>query len=307
MEKTFVKIFDSIGAKIIFPAIPTIWFSFFAIFAPSYEKLIVQGKLTALAIILNIIVFIVVVFYIVASIYCQSVKQKQKNVDEKTYMSILQNLDDANIFLRNKQTNVLFEHEDSNYVSDYRSNINVLLMLLVKCLSEVTNVDESKFVASYFYKFKNDGWKIINSDGKHKGVDVSIIEDKSSVVSQLIREDSAIFYLSKEEANKKGNYFIDERDKEQKEICESQMGSIFGLNWSISNQISGDVILSSIITVATYGEQICDSEDVRIKKVIIDQILKMFENPFLFLAFDYVESLKKRENQHVTKQTGDKV
>jgi len=291
MEKGFVELFDSTWAKIIFPAFPPLWFSFFAIFAPSYEIFFVQGRLTLLAIILNIIVFFIIVFYIFATIYCQNEKDKQRIASERVYMSILQNLDDANTFLRNKQTNALFEREDSNYVSDYQSNINVLLMLLVKCFSEVTQIDKSKFVASYFYRFKNDKWRIINSDGKHKGLDVSILKEPSSVVAQLILEDSTIFYPSKEEAHKNGKYFVDKRDEEQKGIFNCPMGSIFGINWSISNQISDDdIILSSIITVATYGEEICSKEDIITKKVIVEHILKMFGNQFLLLAFDYIDN-----------------
>jgi len=298
MDNLFVRIFDSIGAKILFPALPSIWFTFFAVFGSSNETLMVQNRLTMLGLVSNLIMLSLIVFYVCASIYCQSVQRKQKVLKEKIYTSILQNIDDANIFIRNKQINALFDPTTASCCSDYQSSVNVLLMMLVKCFSETIQIDKSKFVASYFYKTENDEWKIINSDGKHKGLDIRILSDPSTVFAQLYPEDSTIFYPSKEDASKEGKYLTDKRDAEQKDIFNCPMGSIFGSNWSISEQTSDKILFSSIITVATYGEEICSKKDVFTKKVIIEQILKAFENQFLLLAYDFIDNRESVAKPH---------
>ena len=293
-KNLFVRIFDSLLAKTLLPVLPFLWFTFFAVFGSHLDALIYGSSLTPLAISISIVMLVVIVFHACVSIYCQRANKKQRLLEDRVYTSILQNIDEANIFMRNERMHSLFQLGNSKSPLDYHSSINLLLLQLKKCISEITQIDKQKFVATYFYKFMPDEtWRSINSDGKYKGLDIIALENPASVFAQLFPKSSTIFYCSKDEAKKNDKYICDKRDHEQVEFYKCPMGSIFGVNWSISDPVIDKTVFSRIITIATYGEEICSNKDTYAKRVLIDQILKIFEHEFLSLAFDNIRIVKE--------------
>ena len=121
---------------------------------------------------------------------------------------------------------------------------------------------------------------------ENKGIkQIDLMNNPASVLYQLLSQSGSVFYCSKQKAQKDGKYVADNRDLDQINF-NLPMGSIFGSNWSIKD-INGEIIFENVITIASYGKEICTEKDAVTKKTIIETVLKIFRHQFIQTAFAY--------------------
>ncbi len=283
-----LNIFSNPIVKFFMSVVPTVWFTFFSVFGPQNDLLMnSSNKLTALSIIINLIM-IAIMFLFSLGIMIEKYVQKSISIKKnKIFNSILTGINESNNILINKQIERTELKNDNFLMSDYRSAIYTIIENLIVCLMEITEIERQNFVVTYFFKPKNsDNWVSISSDEGYKGVkQKDLIQNKESVLFQLIEERHNVFYPSKEKALNEKKYIADHRDLAQLEY-KQPMGSIFGVNWNLSDS-EGLSIFENIIAIATYGEEICTEKDVVTKKEIIEKVLKVYKNLFIQTAFTH--------------------
>lgn len=293
--KKILHIFDSTLVKLIMSVMPSVWFTFFSIFYQQTKIFVNEsGELTITAIVINVIMLVIMLMFTAGVAIDQGIKHSIGIKNEKMYNSIMNTIEQGNKILINKQIENLMnksaEFESSDYSDNrqYRDMLTLILNNLIICLSEITQLSREKFVATYFYKTNSaENWSSITSDEGYKGVArETLFERDESVLKQLLPNVSTIFYYSKENALQEKKYIEDMRDKEQVEY-ELPMGSIFGANWRTCDIDGQKILFENIITVATYGVEICSKKDIATKKAIIESLLKVFRQQFLQTALSF--------------------
>ncbi|MBQ8885544.1 MAG: hypothetical protein IJY62_04175 [Clostridia bacterium] len=296
--KRILNLFNSAIVQFILSTIPTLWFAYFAVFATQSSLLLDEnGKLTIFSTVVNIAMLAIMLFFSILSLIEKSIQKNQQIKSDKIYNSILSGIDECSTVLRNKQVENLDLKDKKVLMADYRSAIYTIMGNLLHCLTEITQIERTSFVATYFFKQRgSQNWMSISSDDGYKGVKQSdLVKNEASVLYQLLLQSGNIFYSSKQKAKDEGRYVEDRRDVDQV-AYNLPMGSIFGSNWTISD-INGTIIFDNIITIATYGKEICTEKDAVTKRTIIETVLKIFRHQFIQTAFTY--SLLERDTINV--------
>lgn len=286
--KKLLVIFNNSIVQIVLSAIPAIWFAYFSVFSSQssffYNE---EGELTPLSIVINIVMLTSMLFFSVLGIIEKKIQKNQRIKYDKIYNSIISGIDECSSIIRNKQIENLGITNKTALMSDYRSAIYTIITDVLHCLAEITQVERSSFVATYFFKDNNmNYWASISSDDGYKGIkQIDLMNNPASVLYQLLSQSGSVFYCSKQKAQKDGKYVADNRDLDQINF-NLPMGSIFGSNWSIKD-INGEIIFENVITIASYGKEICTEKDAVTKKTIIETVLKIFRHQFIQTAFAY--------------------
>lgn len=295
MKKIF-QFFDSFGITLVMSVVPTAWFSFFSIFAQESRLFSNEdGSLTVLSLIINVVMIAVMLIFSIGILLEKSIQKNEAIKHEKMYTSIITGIDECNTVLQNKQVENLDVEDPGLMLSDYRSALRTILGNLLNCLTEITQIERGAFVATYFFRSRGqENWWSISSDDGYKGVRQSdLLKNEASVVYRLICNVGSAFYSSKEIAFANKKYIPDQRDAAQKNDFNAKMGSIFGANWSLSD-FEGAPLFGSVITIATYGKEICTERDGVTKRELIENVLKVFKHQFTQAAFAY--NIVKGEN-----------
>lgn len=286
--KKIYHFFDNVIVQFLMSTIPTTWFCFFSVFSQQSRLLTDEsGNLTVFSVVVNILMVLIMFIFSVGVIVEKSLEKKQAIREDKIHNSIITGIDECSTILRNKQIENLGKSDKEILMSDYRSDIYIIMGNLLTCLTEITQIERSAFVATYFYKSPlQDDWCSVSSDDGYKGVkQADLLKNEASVVCQLLQHSDNVFYPSKEMAKQKEKYIPDQRDFSQGDYG-LPMGSIFGSNWSIKS-FDGEKIFESVITIATYGKELCAEKDSVTKKTLIENVLKVFKHQFIQTAFTY--------------------
>lgn len=287
--KRIFRIFDSFTITLLMSVLPTAWFSFFSVFAQESRLFSDEGgNLTVLSLIVNVVMIAVMLIFSIGLLLEKSLQKNDALKHEKMYTAIITGIDECNTVLQNKQVENLDAKDPGVMLSDYRSALRTILGNLLNCLTEITQIERGAFVATYFFRPRGQkNWGSISSDDGYKGVRQSdLLKNEASVVYQLLCNVGSVFYSSKEGALEKGKYIPDHRDEAEKNDFNAKMGSIFGANWSLSD-FEGEMLFGSVITIATYGKEICTEGDGATKRALIENVLKVFKHQFTQAAFAY--------------------
>ena len=183
-----------------------------------------------------------------------------------------------------REVDVFWQNINLNYLSTgtwhhtfvLNTYVSYVMSKLIQTISMSLNISESKLVATYFYRFRDENWVAITSDGENKGLSATTLSNSpESVFSQILNGKEIIFYQSKERAYNEGKYIKDKRDHFQ-ELVKAPLGSIFGTYLNISIPLGTETEYEAVFAVASYGEYLCADGQYDIISLLSEVILKDF-------------------------------
>lgn len=147
---------------------------------------------------------------------------------------------------------------------------------LAKCFSEITGIRKNDLIVSMAYSVASDNpkWKWVDFKKLHGCATLKelISNQRTAFYHVLSGEEEFVFYNNKIEAEKRGKYVFDSKDKSHKNV-----GSIVCQRIEVGSEdkIQGTIILS----ISSYGQMFVklDENIEKVRETIRDVILKQFE------------------------------
>lgn len=273
--------------------IPTIWLPFVIKIWGNDIGLSENGELTKIGILVTVLLFGIVFFINVLSSY-KAKLEKEREVEMQSEMkrlrsnlSICETVMDSIYDICDVKYDTLLEYmegvEDTKRCDKpFLSTVHPTKQLkaisdeLAKCFSGITGIKKNELIVSMAYSLSENNWKWVDFKKLHgcATLEELISNPKSTFYQMYSGKSEFVFYNSKEQAERTGNYVFDTKDNSHRNV-----GSIIcqRIEVGTEDKVQGVLILS----ISSYGKKFIktdDEEKIRdAENTIRNVILKQFE------------------------------
>ncbi len=171
-------------------------------------------------------------------------------------------------------------------ITQPREQIDSILRNFQTALSSITGIRRGNIGLSIIAKTKDDEWQWLAHLGNEDDLPLSeIINNPNSTIHPVITgATDLVFIPNKSKGQKEGKYVTSKRD-----VSPSGNGSILCKNLSIGTNQN---YISAILSISTYGFQLCLEDDLDAQANIIGTILPTFERRLqLELSLLYIKEV----------------
>ncbi len=251
------------------------------------------GKLTTLG-------FLITTVFFLSSLLFALLKTAADKYNEKAKTRggfILQRLLESINFVTKKKMQRFLKYVDDNFsnldihpfgeITKPREQINSLLENIQVTLSQIFGLDRDKISVSVLYQSpESDEWEVLDSININNELDIDeLINNPNTTLRQVIdRKSNSIFLPDKRVAHTRKQYVYAPLDEQFENI-----GSIFCSDISVG---SDKKRMNAIISISTYGKQLCLETDKDAIHKIQNIIIPTFESRLrLELALFYIKEI----------------
>lgn len=278
--------------KIVIIFFPTVWISLIMKTWGDELELSKNGNYTTKGVVCTAVVFGAALFVNVISSY-KSKLEKQREIKIQEEIGVLK----SNLGICETVMESIYDICDSKYdtLADYMDiiqntekcekpflttvqptkQLKAISDELANCFSKITGIKKSDLLVSMAYTLSDGDWKWIDFKKLHGCATLlELIENQKSTFYQIYSgREVFLFYNSKEDAEKMGNYYFDKKDKSHR-----YNGSIICQKIEVGSENHSQGIL--ILSISSYGRKFLESKQEKIEEVentIRNIVLKQFE------------------------------
>lgn len=275
------KRFKNTWIKLLFSTLPPLWFSLLGVIADWVPLFRTEDRYSGVALFISIsmifMTFSCAILLFLGDRHAEEVIQFKDAV----LAELSKNLKDIDIFWQNLNLNYLLTGSWDSLLA-FNSYINYAASKLLQTISIATGVTDSKIVATYFYRFKNQNWTAIDSNCEYKAISWSDLQNlPGSVFLQIFESKAFIIHPSKEKSIEAKKYVKDTRDLFQ-ETIKKPLGSIMGTYTCISiPRDSSSDEYEAVIVISSYGKYLCaenDYDTIRLLSEVLNSFAQKFQN-----------------------------
>lgn len=174
-------------------------------------------------------------------------------------------------------------------ITQPRSQIKRILENIQICLADIFDINRDDIGLSIIYKFdtpENSEWDYLHTMNISNDLSLAVlISEKKTTARQIIDDKCpSLFFPDKRIGIKQDQYFPSLKDRTYENI-----GSIICRNISITNDHH---YVFAVLSITTYGKQICNANDIYSIKRIETMLLPPFENRIrLELSLLYIKNI----------------
>jgi hypothetical protein len=163
-----------------------------------------------------------------------------------------------------------------------------ILNTFQRSLSEIFGLQPSQIGLSVLYKFNTRGkWHLIRTNNLENDLTVEELttNDHTTAMSLFRLNRATIFHADKQFGKDRGTYVVGPKDAKEK------IGSVLCHDISISSDVR---YVMAVLSITTYGNQLCEEGDTEAKDKIVNFIIPSLENRIkVELATMYMSDSKR--------------
>lgn len=274
---------------------PSAWFTFVQVFGRSFDLVFADGTVRIRTIAISILMLVAYIPVIIV----KSIKDKNKaeslDNNQKLFDRILSSTNEICYKKYERFSKYISDNYNSKIVKPFfeitqpKTQIDLIIEGMKKCFAGILGLDEKQIGISLITNIDVDSkhwswFSRIKSDG---GLKLSeLTTNVSTSTYQIISgAESIIFYPDKKVAISLNKYYPDSIDK-----INGSIGSILCKRLEVGEE--GKTYVQAILSITTYGKQMCSQNDENSKRTILNELLPPFEERIkLELSLDYIKSV----------------
>jgi len=285
MRKWYDFYIDNLWLGIFVPALSSAWLVLLQFFGSQWSFVDERGVWNTPGKIITVLfVFLHIVFSVVKSFADKKNKttgereqimteqEKQKSIQgQRVYRTLLEELNGASqaklAYLEKNISKSNEETFDFVQASTSKEHIRELLNRIQSMVSEISDLEKSKIGLSVIILRNSKSWDWLEDINIDDDLSIDELIDNQNTAARHIIDKKAqcIFWPDKRRGIEAQQFIASEYDKEH-----GSMGSIYCKDISIEET-------RAILTITTYGGQICDQDDSHKKTIFSRTIMPKFE------------------------------
>lgn len=278
--------------------LPAIWFTVMQISGKQLKLINNEGEVHGFSLIFFWILILVSFFYSLVLAYKESDKARKMINAHILLDKVGSSIDKVCAKKTERFIDYIRQNSKKTITSPFHEitkpkiQVDILIDELNLCLSEILGMKRNEIGISIIYKKDGDRkWEWLHKIHLSNKTNIrDITDDPSSTARQIIDGKSRYLLIpSKSKAISDGSYKSKSNDTPGSIICRD-----------ISVEFDGHKYLNAILSITTYGKEICNADTLEIVKENLNVLLTSFETRLkLELSLLYIKSCVQSNTQSV--------